>query len=134
MSALQPQIIWIEDKATGQPAVQLLGREGIPVMPVKPYGERGQPRLQDVINQIKPMMATGSVLWPSPRFATSHGLGWVGDAKKALLMYPRGQHDDIARAFIMLLYESLKWQQEQGVYNVPKTMVFGESTEQRLIV
>lgn len=135
MSALRPQIIWIEDKSTGQPAVQLLAKEGIPVMPVKPYGERGQPRLQDVINQIKPMLATGRVQFPSERFRMAHGLGWVGDAKRALLAYPRGRHDDIARAFIQLLYESLKWQQQMGVYDPQEqSLAWAEPSGQRLVV
>jgi len=117
MSALQPQMVWIEDKATGQPAAQQLFKEGLNIVPVKPYGERGQPRLEDTINQILPMMQSGHVHWPSERFAMAHGLGWVGEARGALLRYPRGQHDDIARAFIMLLYETLKLQRE-GIYEV----------------
>ena len=117
MGALQPQLIWLEDAATGQPAGQLLHKEGIPIIPVRAYGERGQPRLLDVINQIKPMLASGRVHMPSERFAVAHGLGWLGEALLALMRYPRGQHDDITRAFIQLLYETLKLQQDAGIYD-----------------
>ena len=116
-SALIPQIMWVEDKATGQPAAQQLRyREGLNIVPVKPYGERGQPRLLDVINQVQPMLATGRIHFPSERFAVAHGLSWLGDALTALLRYPRGRHDDIARAFIQLLYETLKLQQHAGIW------------------
>ena len=116
-SALRPQIVLIEDKSTGQPAAQMLDREGIPVLPLKPFGERGQPRLLDAINQIKPMLATHRVHFPSERFALAHGLGWVGQALGALLMYPRATHDDIPRALIQLLYWTLQYQKDAGVYD-----------------
>ena len=130
-----PAIVWIEDKATGQPAAQLLRYSRVPIWPIKSYGERGQPRLQDVINQIKPMLATGKVHFPSPDMARDLNMTWVFDAKKALLMYPRGQHDDIPRSFIMLLYECLKWQGQMSGYDPnEKSMAWGTPTGERLIV
>lgn len=131
-----PSIVWIEDKSTGQPAAQMLRRTRIPVMPVKPYGERGQPRLQDVINQIKPMLSIGKVKFPSPEMSMNLNLTWVADARKALLMYPRGLHDDIPRSFIQLLYELLKLQQDMGIIDVqPQALGWGEDVKgERLVV
>jgi len=134
-SALMPQYVWIEDRSTGQPAAQMLASEGLNIMPVKPYGERGQPRLEDVINQVKPMLAAGRVHLPSERFAVAHGLGWVGTAMQQLLAYPRTQHDDIVRALIQLLYESLKLQRDAGIYDpVQEQLVWGAGSGARIRV
>ena len=117
LSEFRPQRVWVEEKATGQSAIQQLQREGIQVNGVPAYGQRGSPKLQAVINQTKLVLSSGRVHWPSERFAVAHGLGWIGEAKRALIAYPRTLHDDIARAFIQLVYESFSLEQEMGVYD-----------------
>ncbi len=136
VAELAPRFFWIEDKSTGQPAAQTLQREmGTRILAVKPYGEPGQARLEDVINQVKFVMAQGRVLWPSQRFALAYQMGWVGDAKSALLKYPRG-HDDIARSFIQLVYETLKLELEGIIDVVPdrEQLGWGEPEGERIVM
>lgn len=96
--------VLIEDKATGQPAAQMLKAKGLPIVARKPPGERGQTRLADVENQAKPLLAGGFVHFPSKWIVQSQGLSWVSVAKQQLYSYPRARHDDIARSLIQLLY------------------------------
>jgi phage terminase large subunit-like protein len=101
------RIILIEDMATGQPAAQLLRKHqygALPMYPMRPFGERGQPKLRDALNQIKPIMAEKRVHLPSDRRAANHGLAWVPTAEHQLFSYPRTQHDDIVRSLLQMLY------------------------------
>ena len=131
----QPQFVWIEEKATGQSAIQSLQRAGIHVTGVGAYGQRGSPQLQTVTNQTKITLASGHVHFPSPDFAQVYKLDWVEMSKLALLMYPRGQHDDIARAFIQLVYETFKEQQNFGIYDPQQEqLTWGEPEGERVRV
>ncbi len=131
----QPQFVWIEEKATGQSAIQSLQREGIHVTGVDAYGQRGSPKLQTVTNQAKITLASGRVHFPSPEFAMVYKLDWVEMSKLALLMYPRGQHDDIPRAFIQLIFETFRQQQEFGIYDPQQKQIgWGESEGERVLV
>jgi len=117
-SPYKPQFVWVEEKSTGKGAIDQLQREGIRIHGVQAYGQRGSPKLQVVINQTKNILASGSVHFPEDRFAMLHNMEWVTMAKAALLMYPRGQHDDIARAFIQLVFEAKRHQMDMGIIDV----------------
>ncbi len=135
VAELAPQFVWIEDKSSGSPAQQILSRElGKRIIAVKPYGEKGQDSLEWVIRAIKPMLAAGMVLFPTPEFLMNRNMSWLGDAMTALLGYPRLLHDDIPRAFIMLLFETLKLQAELGIIDVNRddNLQWGDPTGGRI--
>lgn len=133
---LAPSFVWIEDKSSGTNAWQTLSRKyGRYVMGVQPYGERGSGgKLAFVIKKVQIMLAAGQVKFPTPEFAMGRNVGWLSDAMTALLGYPRLVHDDIPRAFIMLLFEILKLQDELGSIDVqPKALDWGEPEGQRAL-
>lgn len=106
MNAIQGQFahmrgeIVVEEKSTGQPAVQLLRRQGYPVHGRKPFGERGQPSRELAVQHIKPFLMEQRVHLPSDRFAREHGLAWVPEAKRQIFGYPKTAHDDIVMAML----------------------------------
>ena len=111
--------------------------DGLPVKDVAAYGQRGSHGLLDVIiKQIQVTLRAGKVFFPSPRYADAVHMDWLGDASRALLMYPRALHDDIPRAFIQLLYETmLGLQTDFFILNaITESMAWGEPTGERLIV
>lgn len=135
LSELRPQFVWVEEKSTGLAAIQSLEREGVRIDGVAAYGQRGSISLQVVTNQAKIMLSRGQIHFPSQRFALAHGMEWVEMSKRALLMYPRGQHDDIARAFIQLVFETFRAQQYLGIYDPnQKQLTWGEPEGERVRV
>ena len=133
----KPCVIWVEDKSTGTAAIQTLLLEGLPMKDVPAYGQKGKrsQTLDTIVNNIKPWFAENKVYFPSPRFAQSRNMDWLGEARKQLLMYPRALHDDIPRALIQLIYETMLGLQKGMFYkHMPVKRTWGEASDQRAVV
>jgi predicted phage terminase large subunit-like protein len=89
--AYQPHTILIEDQASGTALLQILKREQLPVIPVKPKGDK--------VMRMHAHTATleaGKVL--VPKAAT-----WLDDFRCELHAFPNGQHDDQVDALSQLM-------------------------------
>ena len=89
-----PDVLLIEDKASGQSLIQDLRREtSLPVVPIMPKGDK-----VTRFAQVTPMIEAGQV-WLPKRAA------WLAGLEQELLMFPNGAHDDRVDA----LSQYLNW-------------------------
>jgi len=98
-SKFPPFAIWVEDTASGTPAVQMLAAQ-LPyfptiLVPVQQGGKRSR------ANAISPFLHGGHVLWPKMA-------EWYDDAAYELLHFPYTAHDDDVDALYVLLDNLLK--------------------------
>jgi predicted phage terminase large subunit-like protein len=89
-----PDVLLIEDKASGQSLIQDLRREtNLPVIAIMPKGDK-----VTRFAQVTPMIEAGQV-WLPKRAA------WLAAFEQELLMFPNGAHDDRVDA----LSQYLNW-------------------------
>jgi predicted phage terminase large subunit-like protein len=88
----QPEVMLIEDKASGQSLLQDLRRETeLPVLACLPQGDK-QMRLA----RVTPLMEAG-------RLALPHAAPWLAEAEMQLLQFPDYPHDDAVDAISQYL-------------------------------
>ena len=80
----KPQVIYVEDSASGKGAVQELRREGLPVVPVPAVGSK-----ESRADAVTPLITGGLVFIPEDEYAP-----WVPEFVSEHEMFPAGGHDD----------------------------------------
>ncbi len=89
-----PDVLLIEDKASGQSLIQDLRRESnLPVIAIMPKGDK-----VTRFAQVTPMIEAGQVMLPKRA-------AWLAGFEQELLMFPNGAHDDHVDA----LSQYLNW-------------------------
>jgi predicted phage terminase large subunit-like protein len=80
--AWKPDVILIEDKASGQPLIQELIRYNLPIAKIKPIYDK-------VVRfaAVTTYFAAGKVFFPEKKL-------WLNDFVEELLAFPMGDHDD----------------------------------------
>ena len=114
----------IEEKSTGQPALQELAEEYDKtrytwqrVIPVLPPGQRGGPGRIDWVEQITIPLEECRLWLPTPDFLAGQGVeDWTGTFLTEMLSYPEGSNDDIVVALTQLLFhierDRKRWEAE----------------------
>ena len=88
-----PAYVWIEDAASGTPAIQAL-MESSPHIPTVPVAYRGGKTTR--AHALAPFLHGGHVLFPK-------GADWYKDAEYSLTHFPHIRHDDDIDALFMLV-------------------------------
>lgn len=89
-----PDVILIEDKASGQSLIQDIRKEtSLPVLPIMPIGDK-----VTRFARVTPMIEAGMVALP--KYAK-----WLAAFEQELLLFPHGSHDDRVDA----LSQYLNW-------------------------
>lgn len=78
----QPHAVLIEDKASGQSLIQELRQTRIPVVAIKPDGDK-----ETRLNAVSIEFESGKVFLPE-------AAGWLINYEAELLSFPKGRHDD----------------------------------------
>jgi len=102
-----PRTIIIENKGSGQMAIQELRREGIPVISYTPPARDKFDRAAAVSH----VVAQGRVLLPSPSFAARLQLGWLRDFEREVFNIPYAGSWDIVDAMTQFIMwaERARW-------------------------
>lgn len=88
----QPDVILVEDKASGQSLLQDLGREvALPLIAIRPVGDK-----VTRLAAVSALIESGKVFMP--KFAP-----WLAEFESELLAFPGGAHDDQVDAFSQYL-------------------------------
>jgi len=77
--------VWIENKALGEAAIDMLSNHGISAARLKPNGQDKMARMSPAI----PTFAAGDVIFPDPAINS-----WSGDLIERLCRFPRGENDE----------------------------------------
>ena len=94
----QPEIILIEDKASGQSLIQeLKALTRLPIVAIQPKGDKTQ-RLLRILG-----------LFEAGKVQFLQGALWLADVERELLSFPEAPHDDIVDA----ITQFLNWAQER---------------------
>ncbi len=97
-SRYEPEVILIEDKASGQSLIQDLRRETqLPIIAIMPQGDK-----LTRFARITPMIEAGKVALP-------HVAPWLAAFEQEILSFPNGGHDDQVDA----LSQYLNWVRTQ---------------------
>ena len=95
----------------GTALIDELKRRGLPVVPVKPEGDKAT-RLSAQL----PKFANGQVLLPERAV-------WLADLESELFAFPHGRHDDVVDALVYGLgYQDTYGWTPEGLDNLEKVM------------
>lgn len=96
----------IEDRSSGQPAIQELRADHIRVIPFKP----GAADKHDRARQASDAVVCGRVLVPSDRYAKEHGIRWLDTLKKDVTSVP---FNDKAWDTVDAMTQFILWAEER---------------------
>jgi predicted phage terminase large subunit-like protein len=103
----QPQVILIEDKASGQSLIQeLKNLTRLPIIGINPKGDKTQ-RLLRVIG----LFEAGKILLPQ-------AAPWLADYERELLSFPDAAHDDMVDATTQFLNWALAREKQQNSWRI----------------
>lgn len=98
----QPELILLEDKASGQSLLQDMRRENsLPLLAVQPKGDKVLR-----VARITPMLEGGRVALP-------YGAPWLTTFEQEITAFPNGRHDDQVDAFSQYLLWALEHDSRQ---------------------
>ena len=93
----RPKSVLIEDQASGIGVQQSLKRDGLPVRPIKPTGDKGMR-----MRVHTPTLEAGKVL-------LKKDAPWLDDFRSEILAFPYGKHDDQVDALSQLMTWAEDW-------------------------
>ena len=103
----QPEIILIEDKASGQSLIQeLRALTRLPIVAISPKGDKTQRLLRTL------------GLFESGKIKLPQGAPWIADYERELLTFPESRHDDMVDATTQFLNWALVRERQQESWRI----------------